>query len=146
MILPLQKRHRLVWSVLAILLPIGFISAYMAIQEVPVNMTEEEKLYSAEKPFGEREDEFFKITEEESTFEGSIINILIIEIKKPINQAATVIYISETDQIDNQKAIGQLDKTGTYIFMLQDPLQTNDNILFYNPIHKEVFHILKSQE
>lgn len=145
MILPLQKRHRLVWSVLAILLPVGFISAYMAIQEIPVNSVEYE-IFTNEKPFSEREDEFFKITEDEIILEDSIINLLTIKIKKPINQAAAVIYISETDQVDNQKSIGQLNKVGTYMFTLEDPLQTNDNLLFYNPIHKKVFHILKSPE
>ena len=145
MILPLQKRHRLIWSILAILLPIGCISAYWSICEIPINENTPKEVTSIGEKFNTREDDWFKIIERKSELNDSTLYQLSIEVKKSINQSATVVYISETDNIEQETAIGQLNSKGIYYFKIPDPLQTNDNLLFYNPITKEVFHVLGNE-
>lgn len=141
MILPLQKRHRLIWTILAIVLPIGFVSAYFAIQETPTNETEEEiQVFGAIS--SQLSDQYFNIIERKDERTDSTIYHLIVKVLKPIRQSSSVIYISETENIKDGRAIGLVNQQGKYVFDIQDPMQTNDKILFYNSINKEIFHIL----
>ena len=141
MILPLQKRHRLIWTVLAIVLPIGFVSAYFAIQETPVNKTTEE-IQVIGAISNELSDEYFNVIERKDERTDSTIYKLIVEVLQPIRQSSSVIYISETEKIEDGRAIGLVNQQGKYVFELQDGMQTNDKILLYNPINKEVFNRL----
>ena len=55
------------------------------------------------------------------------------------------VYISETEKVEDGRAIGLVNQQGKYVFDLQDAMQTNDKILFYNSIDKKVFHTLQHQ-
>lgn len=144
MILPLQKRHRLIWTVLAIVLPIGFVSAYLAIQETPTNKATEE-IQVIGPITNQLYDDYFNIIERTDEQEDTTIYHLIVEVLQPIRQSSSVLYISETENVEDGRAIGLVSQKGKYVFELQDPMQTNDKILFYNSINKEVFHILQHQ-
>ena len=144
MILPLQKRHRLIWTVLAIVLPIGFVSAYLAVQETPVNkVTKEIEVIGVIS--NQLSDEHFNVIEKTDGKTDSSIYHLIVEVLQPIRQSSSVLYVSETDKIEDGRAIGLVNQQGEYVFNLQDPMQTNDKLLFYNPINKKVFHTLQHQ-
>ena len=144
MILPLQKRHRLIWTVLAIVLPIGFVSAYLAIQETPVNKATEEIQVFGEVS-SQLSDDYFNIIERKDERTDSTIYHLIVEVLQPIRQSSSVLYISETEKVEDGRAIGLVNQQGKYVFNLQDAMQTNDKILFYNSIDKKVFHTLQHQ-
>jgi hypothetical protein len=141
MILTLQKRHRWIWTILAVLLPIGFLSAYFAIQEVPTNSAGEPQVIRGEIT-AELYDDAFHIIERSDEREDTAFFHLIVDVLKPISQSASVIYISATDKVEDGRLIGCVNQRGRYVFELLDPMQTNDKILLYNPIQKTVFHIL----
>ena len=142
MIVSLQKRHRQIWTVFAIVLPIVFVASYFTIPERAFE--EESKDYSLLPIiFNEREDDFFKITERKLEREEDIKYQMEVTIKQPFKQTSALIFIAESESVQGKEPIGQIFSKGSYSFDLLDPLQTNDKIIFYNPLTKEVFHIVE---
>lgn len=149
MILPLQRRHRIIWTIIALLLPLLFVAALLSIPQPSENPASDYSYELYPNQYNELQDEHFKITERKLETSDSILYQIVIEVKQPLREAATSIYITEmaSTDVDNfdtsmRNAIGQVFSKGTYIFELFDPLQTNDGLVFYNPITQKVVHTL----
>ncbi|MGB0864472.1 MAG: hypothetical protein ACPG19_10965 [Saprospiraceae bacterium] len=144
MILSLQKRHRLIWTVFAIVLPLLFVWSYLSIPTTANNPTIEDYSLLPIVHNGIENDDF-RIIERKIELEFDINYQLEFIVKKPIRQAATLIFIGENEaDIKDKAPIGQLFSKGNYSFPLFDPLQKNDNIYLYNPITKKVFYTIKN--
>ncbi len=141
MILSLQKRHRQIWTVFAIVLPVLFVMSYFYIPAQPINpATTDYSLFPM--IYNEKEDAKFKIIERKLELEEEIKYQLQVIVKEPIRESSTLIYISENDKITDKIPVGQVFSKGSYTLKILDPLQKNDRVIFYNPITKKIFHRL----
>jgi hypothetical protein len=145
MILSLQKRHRQLWTVFAIVLPVFFVWSYLSIPTTAKNpITEDYSLLPI--IYNEIENDDFKVIERKIELELDINYQLQVIVKKPIRQSAALIFVGENEAaIKDKSPVGQLFSKGNYSFPLLDPLQKNDNIYLYNPITKKVFYTLENK-
>lgn len=133
MVPELRKRHRLVWQVWALLLPIGFVSAILVLpKQMPVNQLP----IAREMPLG-------NIVQSEST-DALIVSLraqaglsnkqLEITLKKPLDMPSALVYWQDT-------FIGSLGAKGTQYFTLDSALVANPPFLLEirNPIDQTVF-------
>ena len=129
--LKLQKRHRLIWVLLAILLPIGFVSAYLVI---PSPTTQPYKATVSEAVIGE--------DNLASVHYNSTTSSLQVVLKKALTTPSTTLFLSNDETITNATLIGSLSSKKAYAFSLPKAL-SNTHLLFYDGIKQEVYHHIK---
>lgn len=141
MIYAYRKRHRYTWLGLALLLPTGFILAFLAIPE--------DKFDTNELGFGRTEaltdvvksktGQSFKVNirKEPNKSEQQLEVVLL----QPLKSAATSVYLSAQsfEQITDGQFIGQLGPKGVYRYIL-DSLQSQ-----YDPVHLLIYDPIKGQ-
>lgn len=134
---------------LGILLPVGFVSAYLAIPKPVADKIENySRIEPYEKIVNSASDEFFHANFRQ-TPDGAILQIEIF-IKKPLTVPSAVVYLSNAPEppgLESLKLLGALGSKGVYRFnFLHDlDLSTGYYLLFYDFIKKEKFHSLKIQ-
>ena len=149
MILPLRKRHLFTWATLAVLLPVGFVSAYLVIPKPVADRVEYfGQATPLEKVLGTGDDEFFLVNYR-SSIDDSIKQVEIV-IKKPLSKPFALAYLSvipEPATVEGLMLLGKLGSKGVYRFNLNQPVIISGNfyIVFFDFIKKEKFHSLKIQ-
>lgn len=133
MVPKLRTRHRLIWQIWALLLPIGFV---MAILVLPKPIKQTQLPITDDKPFA--------IIEQSESTEAFIVNVraqaglpdkqLEIILKKPLKVPSAQIYWQNT-------FIGSLGAKGTQRFVLDSALVASPpfSLEIRNPIDQTVF-------
>lgn len=136
MIRSLRKRHFYMWSVLAVLLPIGFVVALM-VQKAPkevenLSFKEEGKL------LGQMYLQWGPVQRRMLADSTQELQFRIVE---PVKAAGLVVYIAESEM--NEPADGQLlarlDTRAAYDIRLDKSWAGKEiYLLFYDPVKQEV--------
>lgn len=139
MIKPLRKKHLQVWILLAVLIPAGLISAYMAIpkavfnkilqvdrsEELPVLVNKvERKNYSV----------YLRSSADKMSYQLQWINT------QESTQPSSLIY-KETN--GEKELIGRIGSTGTYFFPLKADSTTSYRFSLVDIIHQQTTDIIK---
>lgn len=135
----LRKRHLLIWCFLAILLPLGFVSAYLAIPEKVIDNTETRKIDEPlPKIFMSKDSEFLKINIRKTINQKK--QQLEIIIKKPLEAPCNLVYFSNSEFIENGVLLGILSSKGVYRFDLtnQEPIKNKASVFIYDNIKKQI--------
>lgn len=143
MIRSLRKRHLLTWALLAILLPIGFITAFWAIpQEQSIA---QELQFDVPEAFStllqSNETENLKVQLRESP--SNRLKQVEIEVKQPLGRTSALVYLADSNiqTAEEGQLLNQLGAVGVYRITLDSTLsaQTAFHFLFYDKIKGEVF-------
>lgn len=141
MIYKLRRRHRNMWMILAVLLPIGFVSAYLAIPEfIHENEFEAWKsvAYSTIINSAETDNLLVNLRKDEN-LPGQQIEVLI---KQPLSSPGILVYLAEqpTENIRQANLLGSLEANGAQRFTLNDFLANFKafHLLFYDNLKKEL--------
>ena len=127
MIRSLRKRHLNAWIILALVLPLGFIWAYLVI---PHNLPDPlEAVVSTGELFSIK-----KATNGTDQLE--------ITIQQPLTTPSTLVYLAgkSTPDIKTALLIGSLGPRGKYVFNLPSQLPQDPVVLFYDAISKNIYH------
>lgn len=131
----LRQRHRRVWQLWAILLPIGFVSAILVLpQKVTQATLVENTATPLSKIIQTKETDWLTANIRSSDSDNKQLEIVL---KKPLNVPSTQIFWQNT-------FLGNLGAKGTYRFPL-DSLQTANppyTLEIIDPIHKTIFQTL----
>lgn len=144
MIKPLRKRHRQVWTLLAVLLPAGILLSWLVIPNpVPVKLL---------KPVSMELLPVTKYTIEKKEF---IVNIrtnrentawqLEWKNKQALTVPSAVIYRVKDNNTDIKKSqlIGRIEAKGDYTFQLEHASSQQDlNFVVYDFIHEKIIDFL----
>ena len=144
MIKPLRKRHLQIWIGLAVLLPVGIISAWLVVpkpvrdrllqpastQALPVLLKNIDKAnYSANL---------------RTSADTSVLQLEWINKKQLIVPSALIYQVSnEQKDIQNANIIGRIDAQGTYHFPLKkDSANRNMQFVLYDIIHHKIIDLI----
>ncbi len=150
MVPELRKRHKWMWLILTILLPMGFITAYSLIPQIPETVSQN---LPAIKPTPlSKIQSIHQIPQfDVSLREGNNMGLKQVEVvvKTPSNRPSTHLYLSDKSSKDIEEAqfLGILGSKGIYRFNL-NPSLTYQNafvVLFYDKIAGEVFEEVQLQ-
>ncbi|MEM7101865.1 MAG: hypothetical protein AAF502_01965 [Bacteroidota bacterium] len=143
MIRSLQSTHRVIWLILAIALPVGFVLALMSKPVIPLD----------EPVLRSSNDAFSQVLKNASTNEfdvnlrggdDGVPKQLEVIIKKPLTSPSVVVYANFDGNPDIEKdvLIGNLGPQGTYRFLFEAPEGKTDGIgiYFYDLIKKSNFY------
>jgi hypothetical protein len=144
MIKPLRKRHLQIWATLAVLLPIGILSAWLVVpkpvrehllqpasaQALPLLLKNIDKInYSA----------ILRSNADTSVLQLEWIN------KKPLVVPSALIY-QVSDGLKNMQdanIVGRIDVQGTYLFPLKkDPANKNIQFVLYDIVHHKIIYLI----
>jgi hypothetical protein len=136
MIKPLRKRHLQVWSVWAVLLPLGIIGGIAARKKNPTenslqtSKTNEQPVLLIEKKFGA-----FTV-QLRANKQGSTRQLVWIN-NKPLEEPTAAIYqsVSDTSSVTSSKYIGRIEGTGKYYFDLSS---SEEHFFVYDFIHQQI--------
>jgi hypothetical protein len=141
MIKPLRKRHRQVWALLAVLLPVGILLSWLFIPNpVPVKLV---------KPVSMELLPFIKYTTEKKEYKINIranrentVWQLEWKNKLALTVPSAVIYRVKDNNTDITKAhlIGRIEARGDHVFQLEhDSLKYHDlSLVIYDFIHEKI--------
>ncbi len=138
----LRKRHRYIWMVLGIALPLLCLEA---IEHIPKNVIGDIPRYSC--PAGIASCGEFSHSDYYHSFETEIetkdsISNLIVTVKQPIVSAFTTLYIDKSEEITSQSLlIGLLNGMGKYEFQVPNEI-INDSftLFFHDKLNNKTFH------
>lgn len=142
MIKPLRKRHVQIWACLAVLIPLGIISAWLAVPK-PV---QDRLLHPApSQAFPviiktiSKNDYSVSLRRQE---DGSAVQLEWINIS-PLTSPSGIIYETGPEKglkdIEGTGLIGRIDSRGTYHFPLKKNVQdAHRSFLLYDIIHHQV--------
>jgi hypothetical protein len=140
MIKPLRKRHLQIWLLLAILLPIGIISATVARRHLPqMNLLQPRSGAVFPVIVKQKETPRFSVQlRSNNAFQAT--QLLWIN-KQPLITPTAAIYLASSDKasLGDAHYIGRIESRGTYVFNLtafqpQAPI----HIIVYDFIHKKI--------
>ncbi len=124
MIQPLRKRHKLIWSIFAVLLPLGFIMALLSIppHTGPGESNEPIKVHL----LGDGEQK-----------------VLEVVVEGPIKSGFANVYSAadETTDIDEATLLGPLHGTGTYRYQLW-PDMTPSTLIIFDQFKNEIIQTI----
>ena len=135
MILPLRNRHRSIWILLAVVLPIAFVGAYLIIPERP----EGRILLNNQRVANPGA----VITNQTITANliGSPDQGLTLEVRlpQPLKSSFVTAYISSDDQEwpGNALLLGTLQGIGTYQFEIKEE-EIRTRLILYDEIKQEL--------
>lgn len=133
MIYQLRKRHFINWVVLAVVMPILFIGALLAIPKEEFGST----IHFQNPDFEElASDEFLTIRT------PSVNNGFELTLKKALKAPAVLVYLnnSNTDSIEEASLLGQIDSRGVYFYYTT--LSAGQTLVLYDPIKTTILHKL----
>ena len=133
MIKPLRKRHLQVWSLLAVLIPAGIISAYFVIPGEAVNKLIQED-NSAALPVVikkiERKDYAVYLR---SSADKRNLQLQWVNIKASVLPSSLIYKLNN----DERELIGRVESTGNYYFSLKADSANRYNFILYDIIHQQ---------
>jgi hypothetical protein len=145
MMKPLRKRHLQVWTALAVLLPLGIISAWLyAPNTVPVKLLDKEQ--AALLPVTVQTKESKSYTGILRTNEQKAAWQLEWQNKTPLTVPSAVIYrkISNDNGIIKNELVGRIESKGNYVFNINTGSSNNSAFSFvlYDFIHDKIIDSL----
>lgn len=150
MIRLLRKRHKQVWLVWAIALPVGIIAAWLAAPDSPVvNLVQSDK--STLLPITVATKELPDYTASIRTNLANSEWQLEWKNKKALVVPSAVIYVSEQDKFSIAKSIlvGRIETKASYVFPITQPENGSPlKLVLYDFIHEKILDtlFLKPQE
>ncbi len=144
MIKPLRKRHLQIWILLAILLPIGILSATIARRHVPpTNLIQPQSGTVLPVIIKQKETPQFTIQlRGNNSLEAR--QLLWIN-KQPLTIPTAAIYLTSSDKasLSGARYIGRIETRGTYVFNLPEYQQKEQmHFVVYDFIHKKIIYTL----
>jgi hypothetical protein len=136
MIKPLRRKHLQVWSLWAVLLPLGIIGGIAARKKIPADNSLQTS-NAIVQPVLLKEKKFGAFTVQLRTNKpGSVRQIVWIN-NKPLEEPTAAIYqsVSDTSSVTSSKYIGRIEGTGNYYFDLSS---NDEHFILYDFIHQEV--------
>lgn len=145
MIKTLRKRHLQIWSLWALLLPLGIIAATLARKPVVKDnfaQTHNRTAWPvliAEKKLSENSLQL-------RTNPAGTVRQLVWLNREPLTVPSATIYLAKTDTATMAGAayIGRIETRGTYMFSL--PVQSEYHFLLYDFIHQQIIGRLAFRE
>ena len=147
MIKPLRKRHLQLWSLLAILIPAGIISAYFVIPKDAVNkLIQEDKTASLPLVINkvERKDYsvYLRSSADKKNYQLQWINT------KASTRPSSLIYKaspnpSEGGALKQEELIGRVEGQGSFYFPLKADSTNSYNFILYDIIHRQTIDTIK---
>ena len=133
MIKPLRKRHLQVWTLLAVLIPAGIISAYFVIpKEVTNKLMQKDKTTALpvviNKTEGKNYAVYLRSSDDKKNYQLQWINT------KASTQPSSLIYKLSNGE---KELIGRIESTGNYYFPLKADSANNYNFILYDIIHQQ---------
>jgi hypothetical protein len=146
MIKSLRKRHLQVWIAMAMLMPLGIISAWLVIPDVmPVKILPEKtrELLPVIKDSEIKSDYcvYIRTNGENERWQLEWINV------RPLKVPSAVIYRTRNNNtgINGAQIVGRIETRGSYVFELPGEVPANSQLQFivYDFIHDKVIDHLK---
>ena len=141
MVKALRKRHLQVWSVLAVLLPIGILAAVVAVPGKQfANLLQPDAV--ATLPVAQKTSEspgyrvVLRSNEDASAFQLEWTN------NQVLTAPSALIYQTDNanDPVDNALLIGRVEGRGTYRFPVKNAGINGFHFVLYDIIHHKVIH------
>jgi hypothetical protein len=141
MIKSLRKKHLQIWSLWAVLLPIGIISATMVRTSIPADQGLQIKNAGV-----------LPVLIAEKNWQGDVVQLrgysraaagqLVWLNNQPLHVASATIYQVSSDSASIQQAqyVGRIESRGNYVFTLH-PLKWGNNechLIIYDFIHQQI--------
>jgi len=139
MIKPLRKRHLQIWTLLAVLIPAGIISGYMAVPKQALNkLIQEDKTDALPVVIKkvERNDYsvYLRSSEDKKNYQLQWINT------KASTLPSSLIYQLNSAE---KELIGRVESTGSYYFPLKEDTTGRYNFILYDIIHQQAIDTIK---
>lgn len=132
------------WAILAVLLPAGFVAAYLAIPQKAIDRVPAvAQVPALENILASADDAHFHVKYRSSSSGEKQLEVII---KMPLTIPSALVYISSTDSFNPENALlaGELDSKGVYRFALPAGYAGGEHftVVFYDFIKKKTFHSL----
>jgi hypothetical protein len=145
MIKTLRKRHLQIWSLWALLLPLGIIAATLARKPVVKdNFAQTQNMAAwpvliAEKKLSENSLQL------RTTTAGTVRQLVWLN-REPLTVPSATIYLAKADTATMAGAayLGRIETRGTYVFSL--PVQSEYHFLLFDFIHQQIIGRLSFRE
>jgi hypothetical protein len=136
----LRKKHLLIWSALAVLLPVGIIAAYSSVEK-PATAETLQPVKETALPvvLHQKENEAWSISIRRNANNSQLQ--LYWNNNKTLTVPTAVIYQTAKGQKDiaNAKYIGRIEARGDYMFAVDSSFTgSNYQLLLYDFIHKQI--------
>lgn len=136
---PLRKRHLQIWTLLAVLVPAGIISGYMAVPEKATgNLLEAGSSEALPVVINKLETKNYSVYLRSSTdkknYQLQWVNT------KASTQPASLIY---KGSIEEKELTGRIGSTGTYYFPLKADTTGRYSFIVYDIIHQQITDSIK---
>lgn len=141
----LRKRHFRTWMALAVLIPVGFVWAFISIPPSPPSTSfakHPAQPTQLEKLVKEADHQHLKINlREDRTGTKRQLEIIV---KAPLNHPSTWVYLGTDSEvsIEGKKLVGILANQGVYRFPI-DAQPDFSNIILYDAIKKESWTVIE---
>ena len=138
MIRSLRKRHLSIWILLGLLLPIGFVMAFLAVPKL--DPVEQKLQFGLEEAYpnviGSGETDLLAVQVRENPMTG--LRQIEIEVKQPLEAASALVYLTKSpaEEIVDGQLLSQLGAKGKYRIELDSMLsaQKTYHLLFHDQI------------
>lgn len=137
MIIQLRRRHYYTWLSIAVLLPIGFVWAYLNIPEPSSDGFHQMAAAAYPKLVKSQEKTAFKANLRQNTEGGYQVELTVL---KPLIGAANQLYVSTTADKPLQIVLGAVGNRGTYYFSLPN------NIMSASDLTLTVYDVIKQKQ
>lgn len=130
---PLRKRHLQVWILLAVLIPGGIISGYMAVPKQEYSkLLQEDRMMALPVEINKIENKNYSVylrsSADRKNYQLQWIN------KGESIQPSSLIYKLSNGE---KELIGRVESTGTYFFPLKTDSTNKYNFIVYDIIHQQ---------
>lgn len=145
MIKKIRRRHLQVWTILAFLLPIGIVTAWIAIPVRPINslLQPQQAVQLPKLIQSVKRDNYtmnIRCTENNNSCQLEYIN------RAPLTVPSLLIYILKpgATTIDEHQLLGRIESEGSYYFPLPEITgTTSTGFILYDFIHREIVDTVK---
>lgn len=133
MIKPLRKRHLQIWTLFAVMIPIGIISGYMAIPgQVSNKLLQEDKTEALPVVVNKKETINYSVYLRSSADKNNY-QLQWINKKTSIQPSSLICKLSGSEK----ELIGRVGSTGAYFFPLLKDSAGQYNFIVYDIIHQQ---------
>ena len=132
MIVSLRKRHKAIWVLLSILLPLSFLLAYL---KIPENVLED--VPQKQQSMANYQDAIsISFLQMESNYRCKI------EVREPLTSAFTLVYLSKNKEVEaGSSLLGSIDKMGTYNFSVPSEIYTGHPfIVLFDQLNQTIIY------
>jgi hypothetical protein len=125
MIIQLRRRHYYTWLSIAVLLPMGFIWAYLNIPETSSDNFSKMAVAAYPNLIKSQETTALKANLRKNTEGGYQIELTVLQ---PLVGAANQLYVSTTPDKPLQTVLGAVSNRGTYYFSLPNSVTSESTL------------------